>query len=66
MASALPATVRNSVSICERNETIAASIAVRRLCCTSISSRCFSRSCSSVMSSWVTTQPPPGIGVFTA
>ena len=62
IASALPRTVFNSGSICARNEEIAASTMTRRLSCAAMVSRsCCSRRCS-VTSSWVPTQPPPGIG----
>ena len=39
-----------------------ASTVRRRFCCSAMSSRCFCSSRRSVTSSWVATQPPPGIG----
>jgi hypothetical protein len=62
IAMALPLTVLSTVSTRARNEAVCASIMARR----SSRSRSASRSCSvtscRVISEWVSTQPPPGIG----
>ena len=62
IACALSSTVFNRLFISRRNAEIAASTMARRFSSAAISSRSFSSRRCSVTSSWVPTQPPPGIG----